>query len=133
MGTYHVIRIIFLLFLLSINRRAITQLQDLRFEHLSSKQGLSHNSVISIQQDKEGFLWFGTIDGLNKYNGYTFTVFRPDPKNPKNTFRDKYIFDIHEDRAGRLWAATTGLHLVNKRTGKVTAYMADSTRFNYVM
>ncbi|RMG37063.1 MAG: hypothetical protein D6732_07360, partial [Methanobacteriota archaeon] len=47
---------------------------DIRFEHLTLEQGLSQNSVLCILQDQRGFLWFGTEDGLNKYNGYTFTV-----------------------------------------------------------
>jgi ligand-binding sensor domain-containing protein/two-component sensor histidine kinase len=119
--------------LLSISTlKGFTQPKALTFEHLSVQQGLSHSLVESIQQDREGFMWFGTMVGLNKYDGYGFTVFNPDPKDPKNTLQDIHIFDIHEDHAGRLWVATTGLHLVDKRTGKITAYLADSIHFNYI-
>ena len=97
---------------------------DLRFEHLTTREGLSQSVVRSICQDREGFMWFGTYDGLNKYDGYSFTVFKSDPNNPRHTFHHNSITDIHEDRKGRLWVATLGggLHLVDKRTGNVTAY-----------
>lgn len=99
------------------------------FEQLTTAQGLSHNSVWSICQDREGFMWIGTQDGLNKYDGYTFTVLKPDPRRPKQTLRHNIISAIHEDRAGRLWVATFGggLHEVNKRTGEVTAYPIGPT------
>ncbi|HEV7347410.1 sensor histidine kinase [Telluribacter sp.] len=97
---------------------------DLHFEHLSTQLGLSQSTVRSIYQDREGFLWFGTHNGLNRYDGYTFTVYKPDPRDPKHTFHHSIITDIMEDRKGKLWVATLGggLHLVNKRTGIVTAY-----------
>ena len=48
-----------------------------QFEHLSTDDGLSNNSVTAILQDRAGFMWFGTKEGLNKYDGHTFTLFRP--------------------------------------------------------
>ncbi|QHV97460.1 two-component regulator propeller domain-containing protein [Spirosoma endbachense] len=100
----------------------------LSFEHLSTPQGLSQSTVRSICQDREGFMWFGTHNGLNRYDGYSFTVFKPDPRDPKHTFHHNIITDIHEDRRGLLWAATlgSGLHLVDKLTGNVTAYEIGS-------
>jgi ligand-binding sensor domain-containing protein len=49
---------------------------NLRFEHLSEQDGLSNNRILSIHQDREGFIWFGTWKGLNSFDGYTFTVFQ---------------------------------------------------------
>ncbi|MEJ2055871.1 MAG: two-component regulator propeller domain-containing protein, partial [Calditrichaceae bacterium] len=49
---------------------------ELRFEKISIDQGLSHSSVTAIHLDKQGFLWFGTQDGLNRYDGYNFKIFR---------------------------------------------------------
>ncbi|GAA4455020.1 sensor histidine kinase [Nibrella saemangeumensis] len=100
-----------------------------QFEHISTEQGLSQRAVLSICQDREGFMWFGTLDGLNKYDGYQFTVFKPDPLKPTRTLRHNIVRDIHEDRKGRLWVATFGggLHQVNKRTGEVTAYPIKPT------
>ncbi len=103
------------------------QPDSLRFEHLSVKQGLSHNKIFCILQDREGFLWFGTRDGLNKYDGYNFTVYQPDPANPTHHLRHNWIKDIYEDKAGTLWVATLGgLHKVDKRSGTFTYYSADT-------
>ncbi|WP_425290773.1 two-component regulator propeller domain-containing protein [Spirosoma linguale] len=102
------------------------------FDHLSTAQGLSQSTVRSICQDREGFMWFGTHDGLNKYDGYSFTVFKADPNDPQNTLHHNIITDIHEDRKGRLWAATLGggLHQIDKRTGQVTAFELGRNREN---
>ena len=55
-----------------------------RFEHLSSKDGLSQNAGLDIFQDSRGYLWFGTQDGLNRYDGYSFKVYKHDPDDPKS-------------------------------------------------
>jgi signal transduction histidine kinase/ligand-binding sensor domain-containing protein/DNA-binding response OmpR family regulator len=94
-----------------------------QFEHLSVTDGLSNNSVNCIIQDREGFMWFGTAEGLNKYDGYTFTVFPTDPSDP-HSFQNSHVSYLLEDRSNRLWAATEGggLHEVNKQTGLITSY-----------
>jgi ligand-binding sensor domain-containing protein len=106
---------------------------DLRFEYLSEQDGLSHNRILSIHQDREGFIWFGTWEGLNKFDGYTFTVFQPDPNNALQTLSHNVISDIAEDKDGLLWLATRGggLNLIDKRSGKVTTYLLDSTGAHY--
>lgn len=95
-----------------------------QFEHLSVKDGLSHNSVTCILQDREGFIWFGTNDGLNKYDGYSFTTLLPDRDRPTQSFLNSRITGLCEDQSGRLWAVTEGggLHEVNKQTGLVTPH-----------
>ena len=55
--------------------------QNIKFEHLTTENGLSHAQVGSIIQDKQGFMWFGTFDGLNKFDGYNFTVYRHNSKD----------------------------------------------------
>ena len=98
-----------------------------QFEHLSIKDGLSNNSVNCILQDREGFMWFGTSDGLCKYDGHTFTVLQHDPNSPDSSLHSNHISDLYEDRSGKLWVTTIsgisggggGLHLVDKRTGTV--------------
>lgn len=63
------------------------QRNQVRFEHITSEEGLSANVVNCIFQDRQGFLWFGTNDGLNRYDGYHFTTFRslPDQDNAINS------------------------------------------------
>ena len=58
--------------------------QQLRFKHITSEEGLSTNFVRTIVQDDLGFMWFGTQDGLNKYDGYQIKVFKNDPTNPNS-------------------------------------------------
>ncbi len=78
---------------------------DIRFERISIEEGLSQSGVTCILQDSLGYLWFGTGDGLNKYNGYGFEVLRHFPENPKS-LSDNSITSIHEDRMGVLWVGT---------------------------
>ena len=61
----------------------------------------------AILQDRRGFLWFGTYDGLNRYDGYSFKVYRSEPGNP-DTLIQKTIYDLVEDAAGHLWIGTAG-------------------------
>ena len=77
------------------------------FEHLTVKQGLSQGSVLCILQDRRGFMWFGTQDGLNRFDGYDFRTFKHDPANPKS-LGDNWINLIAEDRQGTIWVGTLG-------------------------
>ncbi len=58
--------------------------QQIRFERISAEHGLSHAGVTAIIQDQSGFMWVGTQDGLNRYDGYEFIVYRHDPSDPKS-------------------------------------------------
>jgi len=92
---------------------------QITFQHISTVNGLSQNDVNTIFQDKYGFMWFGTHDGLNKYDGYSFTVFNPD--NQQNeSINSNLIFDITGDDEGNLWIGTTGsgLDFFNATTEK---------------
>ena len=79
--------------------------QHLRFERISLEQGLSQSTVFSMLQDSQGFMWFGTEDGLNKYDGYTFTIYKHDPDNP-NSLSSNAVSAIYEDQEGMLWIGT---------------------------
>ncbi|HSG44383.1 MAG TPA: two-component regulator propeller domain-containing protein, partial [Anaerolineales bacterium] len=96
---------------------------DLRFEHINIEQGLSQSSVRVILQDSIGFLWFGTEDGLNRYDGYTFKTFKPDP-DALNSISDRFITAIVEDNDGILWIGTRqgGLNRYDPRTEQFTQY-----------
>ena len=95
-----------------------------QFEHLSIKDGLSSNSVFSILQDREGYMWFGTAEGLNRYDGHTFTIFKQDPDRPNHSFRNSIITSLCEGGHDAVWASTEGggLHEVNKKTGRITPH-----------
>ncbi len=73
---------------------------ELRFdyvEHISIEDGLSHNTVWDIHQDRRGFLWFATGSGLNRYDGCDLKVYRHDPDDPESISRSQ-VMVLHEDR-----------------------------------
>ena len=94
---------IFISFLLNIAARA--QVPKLKFKRIGIEQGLSNSTIETISQDKRGFMWFGTRDGLNRFDGYQMTVYRYHPKDSL-TLSDNYIRYIHSDREGNLWVGT---------------------------
>ncbi len=98
----------------------------IRFQRLSIEEGLSQSVVIAIAQDRTGFLWLGTADGLNRYDGYGFTVYRPNPKDP-NSLSDSWITALLADPDGSLWIGTGqgGLNRYDPKTGKFTRYQND--------
>ena len=75
---------------------------DIRFARLSTADGLSQTKVAQIVQDDQGFMWFGTQYGLNRYDGYNFKVFVHDPRNP-NSLSGVFISALFKDRDGTLW------------------------------
>ena len=80
---------------------------DIRFSRLSTAQGLSQSRVAQIVQDNEGFLWFGTQYGLDRYDGYNFKVFVHDPAR-ENSLSCAFVNSLLKDHDGTLWAATEG-------------------------
>ncbi len=80
---------------------------DLRFDHLTMDDGLSESIVLSIAQDPDGYAWFGTADGLNRYDGASIRTFHGDPSD-STTLSHNYVQRLFVDRRGRLWAASLG-------------------------
>ena len=99
---------------------------SIRFERIGVEQGLSQSSVNTIFQDSEGFLWFGMEDGLNRYDGYTFKVYRPDVDNP-DAISDRWVTALAEDDDGNLWVGTCQgeLNRFDPRSGLFTVYQRD--------
>ncbi len=97
-----------------------------RFDHLGIEDGLSQSAVHVIFQDSAGFLWFGTEDGLNRYDGYTFKTFKPEP-DVRDSLSDRWITAIVEDRDGYLWIGTRqgGLNRYDPRTERFTVFRHD--------
>ncbi len=80
---------------------------SLRFAHLGVEQGLAQESVITILQDRQGFMWLGTQAGLSRSDGYRITVYKNDPGDP-GSLVDNYVMASFEDERGGLWFGTKG-------------------------
>ncbi len=115
----------FFLFIVSINLFAQNKLApNLRFGRITvgQGQGLSHSTVYCSYQDSQGFMWFGTEDGLNKYDGYSFEVYKSDPAD-KRTISNNIIRCIFEDDKQNLWVGTdNGLNIYNRSNGSFSYY-----------
>ncbi|HLG03586.1 MAG TPA: two-component regulator propeller domain-containing protein, partial [Bacteroidia bacterium] len=105
---------------------SVTHAQDYKFSHLGVKDGLSQAVINCILQDSRGFMWFGTQEGLNQYDGYTFHVFKRDPEDT-NSLSNNFIYSIAEDKQGILWIGTNGggLNSFDPATLKFTRYLSD--------
>ncbi|MBI5217069.1 MAG: ATP-binding protein [Ignavibacteriae bacterium] len=107
---------------------ASAQFENIHFEHLTVEDGLSQNTVLNIFQDSEGFLWFGTQDGLNRYDGFTFTTFKTHPAD-STSISDNFVRRIYEDRSGNLWFGTlTGLNKYKRATQSFTRFLPNATK-----
>lgn len=90
--------------------------QQVYFKHLTGDNGLSQNFVSCILQDQKGFMWFGTKDGLNRYDGYAFVVYQHNPFDT-TTVSDNFITALYEDSRGYIWIGTLngGLNRFDRR------------------
>jgi ligand-binding sensor domain-containing protein/two-component sensor histidine kinase len=111
-----------LLLLLILSVYAGCAQAQFRFISYSVSDGLSQNSVHCIYQDRDGFLWLGTQDGLNGFDGHDFRIYKHS-ETDSTTISDQFVLSITEDDAGYLWIGTrNGFNRLNKRTGKFTRY-----------
>lgn len=112
-----------LVILLLFSPPVYSQQGALKFEHISLEQGLSQNTITSIIQDSDGFIWFGTLDGLNRYDGYDFKVYKHIPAD-SNSLSASTIWSVYEDRLGVIWIGTlaAGLNKFDPKTEKFTHY-----------
>ena len=102
--------------------------ENIRFERIGIEEGLSQSVVHVILQDRKGFLWVGTEDGLNRFDGHSFKVYRPDADNP-SSLSDRWITSLAEDPQGYLWVGTRlgGLNRYDPNTGKFTRFISNNS------
>lgn len=122
----HQIATIVCLFSLLLAGLIFPQPSSVQFTNLTIDDGLSENSVICILQDRKGFLWFGTGDGLNRYDGHQFKIYKHDPDNP-HSIGSNYILAVFEDHNGDLWIGTWqgGLNKYNRENDTFTRFLND--------
>ncbi|WP_183561382.1 hybrid sensor histidine kinase/response regulator transcription factor [Mucilaginibacter sp. SP1R1] len=120
----------YLLFLLPFN---ICNAQSYYFRHYQVENGLSNNTVYCTLQDKHGFLWFGTKDGLNRFDGYTFKVFRHNPKD-KNSIMSNMVHTLNLDKDGSFWVGTDqGLDKYNPQTESFVHITSNNNAIRYMV
>ncbi len=96
---------------------------DVSFKELNTRQGLLQSSVLCFTQDESGFVWMGTKDGLNRYDGYDLLTFRHDPSNA-NSLSNNEITCLYADSNNLLWIGTRGggLNILDRKTNHITRF-----------
>jgi ligand-binding sensor domain-containing protein len=106
--------------------------RNLKFTHLTTNDGLSQGYVTAILQDRRGFMWFATRDGLNRYDGNTFVVYKNNPNDP-TSLSSNFIEALMEDDHGDLWVATnTGVNRFDPRIERFSRYLHDPKNPNSI-
>ena len=99
--------------------------KDIRFARLSSREGLSQGTVEQIVQDDQGFMWFGTPDGLDRFDGYTFDQYKRGAGGSRD-LSGVFVTALLKDRSGALWIGVDQfLDRVDPTTGAITRYRSD--------
>ena len=123
--------VIFILFIVNSNlvfaESNISNNGGINFKRITVENGLSQTTVEYIYQDSDGYMWFGTDNGLNKYDGTNFEVYKYKGTNSnKDSISGDIIVAIEEDSEGYLWiGTTTGLSRLDRKTGEIKNYLAD--------
>jgi len=125
------LRFVLLFLFVAVPYFLFAQNQQLHFTHLGTSNGLSELNPSCILQDSRGFVWIGTADGLNRYDGYKFRVFRNDIKDT-TTISNNYVQDIAEDKDGNLWVSTGdgGINRYDRKADRFHHYVHDDKNPN---
>ncbi len=126
-------RLLFLVISIALLPTVIkAQSGDPVFKQYTTREGLSHNTVNCIVQDSLGFIWFGTMDGLNRFDGYNFKVYKSSPDN-KNSLCHNMVKSICLDKKGGMWIGTAnGLSYFNIEEDHFTSYnKGDKSGLSY--
>lgn len=104
---------------------------NIRFQHITSDQGLSQNTVDCILQDSRGFMWFGTWNGLNRFDGYNFIVFKSEAQG--KSLSNNFVYSVCEDKTGNIWAGTkNGLNILDHSTNQFFSLFHDPKNNNSI-
>jgi len=114
---------IFVILFFQISSFIVVAQHTFNFNQLTIKEGLSNGNITCFFQDKKGFIWIGTSDGLNKYDGYQIQVFKHNPQN-ENSIGGNSIRCLYEDSRNNLWIGLkgSGLSRMDLKTGQITAF-----------
>lgn len=100
--------------------RSVAEIEKVNFQNITTDQGLSGSLITCIFQDSKGYMWIGTEDGLNQYDGKTITIYNYESGN-ENSLSSTYVTSIEEDSEGNIWVGTYGgLNIINSKTEKIT-------------
>ncbi|MCO4294253.1 response regulator [Solitalea sp. MAHUQ-68] len=122
---FHRLNNLFVLCVLLISSNQLKAQADLKFNHINHEQGLTNSTVEAIVQDGDGFIWIGTRDGLNRYDGYSIKTYRYE-SNKSGSLSDNYIKCLYVDKNKTLWVGTTnGLNQYNSLTNTFTVFQHD--------
>jgi PAS domain S-box-containing protein len=104
-SNFKIFKILLLLLFISLTN-TYSQDKNIKIQNITTENGLSENNITCILKDSRGFMWFGTYNGLNRYDGYNFIIYRPISNN--KSLPNGFINGIAEDKYGNLWIATQG-------------------------
>jgi signal transduction histidine kinase/ligand-binding sensor domain-containing protein len=124
-------RTILFILLQFISLLGFTQNQQLKFQRIDTREGLSDPNVLCMMQDSRGFVWAGTRNGLNRYDGHQFRTYFHDAKDSES-LSSSYIQDILEDSKGNIWVGTSGggLNKFDRRTNRFQQYLNEPSNPN---
>ena len=119
---YIIYMLLLIILLITTNIVYVSAYNNINFKNITSEDGLSQGTVETIIQDDQGYIWLGTNDGLCRYNGYEFKIYKHD-EELENSITNNYIVDIKQDNSGNIWVGTAnGLSKIDTKTDLITNY-----------
>lgn len=127
----YLMQILILVGINTLNAHDYNSGKNIRVEHLTTEKGLSQNTVDYILKDSRGFMWFGTWNGLNLFDGYDFKVYNK--QNRSQGISNNFIYSLCEDRSGNIWIATNyGLNKFQPEINQFTSYYHNTENINSI-
>lgn len=119
---YIIYMLLLIILLITTNIVYVSAYNNINFKNITSEDGLSQGTVETIIQDDQGYIWLGINDGLCRYNGYEFKIYKHD-EELENSITNNYIVDIKQDNSGNIWVGTAnGLSKIDTKTDLITNY-----------